>query len=228
MNLCHFDFCGIQLAALPSGGLWWQEARLLVVSDLHLGKSERMARRGGAMLPPYEVQDTLTRLEADIETLSPAQVICLGDTFDDLDAAGNLPEAEALWLTRLMAGREWVWIEGNHDPGPTTLGGAHLFELSAGPLVFRHIAEPGAVGEVSGHYHPKARFAGVTRRCLLVDENRVILPAFGTYTGGLRSDSAALEPMMSARAIAILTGPVPRAVPMPRTQADKAASTSGR
>lgn len=220
MNGRSFIFAGTELTLLGSGALWWGEAGLLCVSDLHLGKSERMARRGGDMLPPYETRDTLTRLEADIEATGARSVVCLGDSFDDLDAARGLPEDEGLWLARLMAGRRWVWIEGNHDPGPVEFGGTHLAELHSPPLSFRHIARPGAAGEVSGHYHPKARVSlrgrSLTRACALVDSDRVILPAYGTYTGGLRSDDAALTRLMRPDARAILTGSTPHVIPMPR------------
>ncbi|ALG89721.1 MAG: metallophosphoesterase [Confluentimicrobium sp.] len=228
MNGFDFTLNGADLAALPSGALWWAAERLLAVSDLHLGKSERLARRGGTMLPPYEVRDTLARLEADIAATRPAAVLCLGDTFDDLTAMENLPEQEALWLTRLMAGRRWIWIEGNHDPGPTSFGGTHLAELRLPPLTFRHIAAPGAAAEVSGHYHPKARLGGLSRPCFLIDAARVILPAYGTYTGGLRSDDAALCALMDDRAIAVLTGKAAHAIPMPRAQIRPRASTSPR
>jgi len=217
MNAYSFDFCGAALQALPDGALWWPDRGLLAVSDLHLGKSERMARRGGTMLPPYEVRDTLARLEASIDTTDARLVVCLGDTFDDLSAMDNLREDEALWLTRLMAGRQWIWIEGNHDPGPTAFGGTHLADFGIGPLMFRHIAQPKTdPGEVSGHYHPKARFAGQSSRCFLLDQRRLILPAFGTFTGGLRSKDRAFEPLMEPQALAILTGRVARPVPMPR------------
>lgn len=189
---------------------------MLVVSDLHLGKSERMARLGGAALPPYEAIETLERLEADIAANGARVVVCLGDSFDDAAAAAGLDARIGDWLVRLQAGRRWVWIEGNHDPGPVALGGTHLAEMAAGPLVFRHIAEPGTRGEVSGHYHPKARIASVSRRCFLVDRARLILPAYGTYTGGLRSDAPVLAGLMGPDALAILTGPVVRAIPMPR------------
>ena len=212
-----FIFAGAELRMLASGALWWEASRLLCVSDLHLGKSERMARRGGVFLPPYEVRETLTRLEADITATGADVVVCLGDSFDDLEAAGNLGEAESLWLTRLMAGRRWVWIEGNHDPGPVRFGGTHLAELYQPPLHFRHIAQPGAAGEVSGHYHPKARLAlrgkSINRPAMLYDSDRVILPAYGTYTGGLRHDAPALERLMRREAVAVLTGPAPAAIP---------------
>lgn len=208
-----FTLASATLTALPSGALWWEERRLLCVSDLHLGKSERMARRGGALLPPYETRETLTRLDAAIDATQPDTVICLGDSFDDLSAFDAMPEAERLWLARLMAGRDWVWIEGNHDAGPIDIGGSHRAELRLGSLTFRHIAAADAQGEISGHYHPKLRLAGQSRPCFLLDETRLILPAFGAYTGGMRHDDAALAGLMGPKALAILTGP--RAIPCP-------------
>lgn len=52
MDAYPFTLAGTALTALPSGALWWAEENLLCVSDLHLGKSERIARRGGPLLPP--------------------------------------------------------------------------------------------------------------------------------------------------------------------------------
>ena len=216
MNAYRFSLAGTALTLLPSGALWWAQERLLCVSDLHLGRSERYARNAGALLPPYEVRDTLARLEADIETTGATEIVCLGDTFDDTAAARGLAGEARDWLTRLMAGRRWVWIEGNHDPGPVDLGGSHRAEVTRGPLTFRHIAVPGETGEISGHYHPKVRLSGRSRPCLLVDADRAILPAYGTYTGGLRTDAAALSALMGAGALAVMTGPTPCALPMPR------------
>ena len=204
---------GETLHALPSGALHWPAQRLLCVPDLHFCKSERLARRGGALLPPYETRATLEKLEADIDRTHPAQVICLGDSFDDLAAADGLADEARLRLARLMAGRDWTWIEGNHDAGPVDIGGTHRATVTLGPLTFRHIADPAESGEISGHYHPKARIKGTSRPCFLLDANRLILPAYGTYTGGLRTDDAALQSLMQKGALAILTGP--RAIPVP-------------
>lgn len=218
MNGQDLDFAAVRLAARATGALWWPEARLLCVADLHLGKSERMARRGGALLPPYETQATLDRLATEIATLAPETVVCLGDSFDDEAAGAALPQKESDRLMTLMADRDWVWIAGNHDPGPLALSGRHVAKLRRGPLVFRHQAEPGATGEVSGHWHPKHRLSlrgrTVTRPCFLVDTARLILPAFGAYTGGLRSDHPRLRALLGPGARAVLTGVPCVAVPL--------------
>lgn len=214
-NAYSFTFCDVAALALPERALWLPVQQVLTVSDLHLGKSDRIARRSGALLPPYETRETLTRLEILVDQLNPKHVICLGDSFDDLDAALSLADDDRLLLLRLQAGRDWIWIEGNHDPGPVDLGGRHLNELHIENLTFRHIAQPGATGEVSGHYHPKFSLPrGGTRPAFLMDTARIILPAFGTYTGGLRTTHAALTKLMKADATAVLTGRKALPVPM--------------
>lgn len=210
-----FQIAGCTLTALASGALYFRTENLLTVSDLHFGKSERLARRGGTLLPPYETRATLQRLETDLEATGARRVICLGDSFDDLAAAEGLDEADRLWLARLMAGREWIWIEGNHDAGPTNVGGSHLAQLRVGPLWFRHIATD-ETPEISGHYHPKLRLAGRALRCFLHDRDRVILPAYGAFTGGLWCDDPALARLMAPDALAITTGTQCLRLPMPR------------
>lgn len=216
MNSVDFPFCDAALTACPSGALYWGAEQALVVSDLHLGKSERIARSGGALLPPYDTIETLTRLTADIEAIRPKTVVCLGDSFDDLKAAESLAPEHHDTLRRLQAGRRWVWIEGNHDPGPVDLGGEHLAELRLGPLTFRHIAKPEcAPGEISGHYHPKAKVRHMSRPCFMRDANRLILPAYGCYTGGLDWTTPVLRTLFAPKAVAYLTGTRVLTVPVP-------------
>ena len=125
-----------------------------------------------------------------------------------------------MWIARLQAGRRWIWIEGNHDPGPLEMGGTHLADLLVSPLNFRHIATLANHAEVSGHYHPKARVRirgrSISRPAFLVDRDRVILPSFGTYTGGVLSEDLVLRRLMREDAHAILIGPTMHAIPMPR------------
>ena len=217
MNSAHFSFLGERLTALGSGALFWASESLLVVSDLHLGKSERIARRGGGLLPPYETTETLDRLARDISATGARTIVCLGDSFDDLAAGEALSEDHRAIIARLQAGRSWVWIEGNHDPGPLEFGGTHKSELKRGPLTFRHIAtEARAPGEISGHYHPKARLKSARRPCFIADQRRVILPAYGCYTGGLDWTTPVLRGLFDAKAMAYLTGPHVLTIPVPK------------
>lgn len=212
-----FDFAGARLTATPEGALWWEDARILVVSDLHLGKSERLARRGGALLPPYETKETLRRLWDEVTRHKPEEVICLGDSFDDDAAASGLGLAEQEALSTMMAGRRWTWITGNHDPAPIEIGGATVADARREGLAFRHIAATGGSGEVSGHYHPKARLTlkgrRISRRCFVYGAGRLILPAFGAYTGGLSVRDPAIAALVGPNATALLLGGGVSAIP---------------
>lgn len=221
MNNLPFKFCGASLHALPSGGIWWPIEGLYCASDLHFGKSERLARMGGALLPPYESLETILRLEEDLTQLPVRVVVALGDSFDDVAAASGLSADVVGRIQKLQAGRRWIWIAGNHDPAPLALGGDHRDEFAIGGLTFRHEAIPGAIGEVSGHYHPKVRVrhrgGSTSRPCFLFDKRRLILPAFGTYTGGLRTTDKVLCDLMKDDAEVILTGNRMGRIPMPRS-----------
>jgi hypothetical protein len=181
---------GAELLADPSGVLVWPARGTVVVADLHFEKGSGFARRG-VMLPPFDTAATLDRLERAIERLQPDRVIALGDSFHDLTASDRLGVAESARIRALTSSVDWRWITGNHDPDPPLdWGGVSQEELVDGPLTFRHEAQANApAGEVSGHYHPSARLRlrgrSVAGRCFVTDGRRLILPAFGTFTGGL-------------------------------------------
>lgn len=196
MSDFSFRFHGLRLVARPSGALWQPETRCLTVSDLHLGRSTRMARLRHQLLPPYETSETLRRLGAEIAALNPLRVISLGDSFDDGAAMAELAPPDLAALQRLIAGRDWVWISGNHDPSPQNppFGGrfAESHQDSPASPVLRHIlAKPGP--DISGHLHPVVALGGRRWRAFLVSRNHLILPAFGTYTGGLEISDPAFD-----------------------------------
>ncbi|HYC06026.1 MAG TPA: ligase-associated DNA damage response endonuclease PdeM [Azospirillaceae bacterium] len=211
MTSIDFTLNGARLTADLSGALWWAERRWLVVADLHLEKGSAFATRG-QFLPPYDTAATLSRLEEACARLDPARVICLGDSFHDRRAAERVSAADGRRIQDLTAARDWVWIAGNHDPAPPKeWGGSVVEEITEGPLVLRHEALPGPVaGEVSGHYHPKAavgtRAGRISARCFATDGMRLILPAFGAFTGGLNVLSPAIGALLGRRFTAILLG----------------------
>jgi len=176
------------LLADPEGALYWPEQGLLAVADLHLEKGSSFAARG-VLLPPYDTAATLARLARLITYYAPRYVVALGDSFHDGSGPARLADADREALSIMQRGREWIWIAGNHDPNSATgIGGTFVATMTAGVLTFRHLPT-GAPGEISGHLHPIARVAHrgrtVSRRCFATDAARMVMPAFGAFTGGL-------------------------------------------
>jgi DNA ligase-associated metallophosphoesterase len=190
------DVAGVTLVADLSGAFFWEHERLLVVSDLHLEKGSSFAARG-TLLPPYDTVATLGRLAAVIARHDPRMVIALGDSFHDRNAHDRLSTPDREAIAAMQMRRDWIWISGNHDPAlPDNLGGVVAHEVAIGPIVFRH--EPtGAIGEIAGHLHPKARVPTrgrtMERRCFACDGERAVMPAFGAYAGGLSIRDAAFS-----------------------------------
>ncbi len=179
---------GITLVADPDGALYWPEQGLLAVADLHLEKGSSFAARG-QLLPPYDTAVTLARLARLIARYAPRCVVALGDSFHDGGGPARLAPHDRNALSALQRGRDWLWLTGNHDPEPVAdIGGVFESVLTIGVLTFRHLPT-GTAGEIAGHLHPVARIAhrgrAVSRRCFAADATRMVMPAFGAYTGGL-------------------------------------------
>jgi DNA ligase-associated metallophosphoesterase len=195
----------------PSGALWLEAERILVVADLHLEKGSAYATRG-QMLPPYDTRETLGRLHAEAEALSPRTIVLLGDTLHDGRAESRLAPEDVARLIALARGLSLIWVVGNHDQdGPAALPGQTAATFAAQGLSFIH--EPAGApvrGEVAGHLHPCARVVGrsasVRRRCFVTDGERLILPAFGAYAGGLNILDKAFAPLLARPPLAAALG----------------------
>jgi hypothetical protein len=185
---------GVALHADPAGALYWPEHSLLAVADLHLEKGSSFAARG-QLLPPYDTAVTLARLTQLVMRYAPRIVVALGDNFHDDGGPSRMLDGDRAALTALQRGRAWIWITGNHDPEPAGgIGGAFHERFALGGLTFRHLPGDG-LGEICGHLHPSARIAhrgrSVRRRCFAADDMRLVMPAFGAFTGGLNIRDAA-------------------------------------
>jgi DNA ligase-associated metallophosphoesterase len=201
-----------EVALRCSGALWIEGEGVLAAGDLHLEKGSAYAARG-QLLPPYDTRATLDRLEAEIAALAPRILVLMGDSFHDARSVGRLGPAERARILDLARGRELVWIVGNHDrDGLDSMPGLTLDELAVAGLRLRHDPVAGfAPGEVAGHLHPCAKVRGpggtLRRRCFLTDGERLVLPAFGAYAGGLNARDPAFDGLFVRPPIAGVIGP---------------------
>ena len=203
---------GEALSLDRTGALWLPEHRTLVVSDLHLEKGSSFAARSGQFLPPYDTRETLACLHEVIQRLDPACLVALGDSFHDARGPERMEPGDRAMIAALQEGRDWIWIAGNHDAAVSEgVGGRYCETVSLGGLILRHEPLAGAgAGEVAGHLHPcgkvTMRGRSVRRRCFVSDGHRLVMPAFGAYTGGLNVRDAAFEPLFPKGFTAYLLG----------------------
>lgn len=195
----------------PAGTLWLPHFSTLVVADLHLEKGSAYAMRG-QLLPPYDTRETLQRLHDEVRETSPARLVFLGDSLHDMGAISRIPVQEREAVIALAQQLELVWISGNHDPdGGSAFGGKTLEVLQLGALELCHEPKQGhQTGEVAGHLHPCAKLSGASgslrRRCFISDGRRLIMPAFGAYTGGLNVLDDAYTGLFDGQPYAYLIG----------------------
>lgn len=196
----HITVSGHAMRPLAAGALYWEEEDTLLVADLHLEKGAAYAALG-MLLPPYDTRTTLERLGKAIRAVDPARVVALGDSFHRAESARQLAVDDLDFLLKLQKGRQWYWICGNHDPHlPASIGGTVCATLSIRGLTLRHEPSPApAAREIAGHLHPVARIArrgtAIRRRCFATDGNRLVMPAFGAYAGGLNVLDEAFGPL---------------------------------
>jgi hypothetical protein len=184
------SFAGHDFSATPEGALHWPAEQALLVADLHLEKASWFARLG-QFLPPYDSLATLQALEREVGRTGVSRLYCLGDSFHDRFGCDRLPAVARELLASMTARLDWVWIVGNHDVGFIDhCGGRIEEECEVGGIILRHEAETDdPQPEMSGHFHPKLRLSlrgrSVSRRCFVASATKLILPAYGAFTGGL-------------------------------------------
>jgi hypothetical protein len=187
---------GQKLDLLPERALFWQDAKSLVLSDVHLGKAESW-RAQGLAIPAESGASDLARLRALIAERKPRSVYILGDFIHErrswsLDLIDELSDFFAQ-----HSQIDWTLILGNHERGSHThlerLPMALIDEaLERPPFLFQHghRQRDGATGyRLCGHLHPQVSLHQGPRRlrcpCFVVGPHELWLPAFGTWTGGM-------------------------------------------
>lgn len=189
-----FDFKGEQLLLCPGRALWWEAKKMLLVSDVHLGKAAHF-RKNGIALPQQTNTDNLYRLADLLIDFKPETLLLLGDLFhSEINAEWDVFE-DFLQNFPLVA---TVLVKGNHDILPdevfTSAGLKVVEEWDEGPFRFVHepLVDPdGDRYYIAGHIHPAVVLQGAARQrlrlpCFWWGPNQAVMPAFGYFTGSHR------------------------------------------
>lgn len=204
-----FSFAGETFSASADGALFWPAQQALLVADLHLEKASWFARLG-QFLPPYDSHATLTALAGEVDRTGAMRLFCLGDSFHDRFGCDRLDASAREILISLTSRLDWTWIVGNHDPGfADHCGGRIADEVELGGIILRHEAVRGEPRpEISGHFHPKLRVhlrgRQVSRRCFVASQAKIIMPAFGSLTGGLDAHHPEIIGQVGTKASALV------------------------
>jgi len=178
-------------------------SRTLLVADLHLGKAATF-RRAGIPVPEGSAQGDLARLERLVAEHDVQRVLVLGDLFHARSGCTERVAEEFRGCRRRLAQAEFLLVLGNHDRGLRMSPAALVAHLGIDACVaaldeppFRFVHEPASDATaasherivVAGHLHPRLAIVGpgrtrIAERCFVAEPGAVVLPAFGSFTGG--------------------------------------------
>jgi DNA ligase-associated metallophosphoesterase len=180
-------------------------SRTLLVADLHLGKAATF-RRAGIPVPEGSSQRDLERLGQLVQAHEVRRLVVLGDLFHARSGCTPQVFAEFAALRSRMPDTSVVLVLGNHDRAvgrlPDTLGlDACIPCLDEPPFHFVHEPATGVAASdrdmftVAGHLHPTVTIRSpsgdrLADRCFVAEPSLLVLPAFGSFTGGHRIDPA--------------------------------------
>jgi DNA ligase-associated metallophosphoesterase len=192
------NFAKQTLHLLPDRAIWWPARSTLVITDPHFGKSAAF-RKIGIPVPAGATTKDLARLATLIAQTSPQRLIILGDFLHS--RAGRQPEVfEAIASWRQSHQQlPIILVRGNHDRSAGNVPAEWEIQEVEEPFTDDGIAlihDPKCTGPhpaLAGHVHPVVALpdydgTAVTVPCFVLDENCLIVPSFGTFTGGHRMD----------------------------------------
>ncbi len=187
----NIDCRGEQLILSKEKAIYWPAKRMLIVSDLHIGKSAYF-RKSGIQVPDLVGLTDLQRLTSLMKEFAPETLLVTGDMFhNNINSDAN---AFMEWR-RNYSGLNVVLIKGNHDMLKHEDYEAlnidyHLKELHSAPFRFIHDLpkETDHLYNISGHIHPGIVLYGKAKQqlkfpCFYFGQHQAILPAFSVFTG---------------------------------------------
>jgi DNA ligase-associated metallophosphoesterase len=197
-------FAGTTFILDAAGCVYYPDQNMLIFADLHFEKGSYFAHIGNP-LPRYDTVDTLRRIELAIQHYQPERIVCLGDNCHDALAMQRMSPADRDRLIALCHSvRAWHWLIGNHDVGAEMQAFFSQFSYSDNMVfsnfMLSHDLHPTSMPQIIGHFHPKTAITlnqqTIRGKCFVVTETLLMMPSFGTYTGGLDITSSVIQALI--------------------------------
>ena len=198
-----------------SGSIYITELGILLISDLHIGKSYSCAKNGN-FLPPFEIDETIEKIKSIVDFYNPKKIISLGDSFHEASTLEFIDNIYIKNLNKIFKKREVIFIDGNHDAelkSKEKIDAIFKDSLKLDNFNFTHIKNSKIIDnlfEFSGHFHPKVSIISnrvtYSFKCFVLGKNFCILPSLGTYTGGLDINSNTLKKIIPQEKTVIALG----------------------
>ena len=184
---------GERLLLLPEKAVYWPAQDMLIIADIHFGKAASF-RAQGIPVPRGTTTENLLGLDALIERHGARHVVFLGDFLHARAAHASSTQQAMLAWRQSRAGLRLTLVRGNHDKHAGDPAAVLDIELvdephMVGPFAFCHHPDLDTGGyALAGHVHPAwvlaTRFDSLRLPCFVVGSERMILPSFGSFTGG--------------------------------------------
>lgn len=195
MTVSEVEVAGERLLLLPEKAVFWPAQSMLIIADIHFGKAASF-RAQGIPVPRGTTSENLQGLDGLIDAHGARHVVFLGDFLHARAAhASSTQQAMLAWRERRRDLRLTL-VRGNHDKhagDPAAPLGIELVDEPhmVGPFAFCHHPDldldDGGYA-LAGHVHPAwvlaTRFDSLRLPCFVVGSERMILPSFGSFTGG--------------------------------------------
>jgi len=176
----------------PERLIFWEEEKILVVSDLHFGKTGHF-RKSGIAVPQSVYQQDLQRLFHQISFFNPSRILIVGDFFHSSE---NKEMDFFLKWRNDLSSLPFMLVQGNHDIlqkewyNNASIEVVDRFELNSFSFIHDHtsVDESKDVFTFSGHLHPGCIIKGAGKQslrfpCFYFNERQSILPAFSHFSG---------------------------------------------
>lgn len=171
--------------------IYWESKKMLIISDLHLGKAAHF-RKSGIQVPATITETDLDKLGRLIAKYSPQSLLVTGDMFHH--QMNTEVETFKLWRSK-HSDLKVILIKGNHDLLKQEDYSGLSIEVYAKELLcfpFRFVHDQPRVFDeyynITGHIHPGVTIYGKARQhiklpCFYFGKTCAILPAFSVFTG---------------------------------------------